>query len=153
MPGHSRAAQVDPKPVLSSRRERGLLYVSRRLGLLRLAAFASLVPLAVCLVLLVLAPRAEWERAPFGHVAWWVFPAAVTALTSLLPAAMLWMHDRYVTRVVFESDGRLRVTTFVFWGQRTRRYKSEEIAARRFLLDRSGTAPLGFDTLAALGFR
>ena len=140
-------------PALSFRRERGLLYVSRRLWVLRLAAFASVVPLAVCLVLLLVAPRAEWERAPFGHVAWWVFPAAITALTLLLPVAMLWLHDRYVTRVVFEPDGRLRVTTFVLWGQRTQRYKSEEVVARRFLLDRSGTAPMGFDTLKALGFR
>jgi hypothetical protein len=140
-------------PALSFRRERGLLYVSRRVWLLRLAALASVVPLAVCLCLLVLAPQAEWARAPFGHVAWWLFPAAVTVLTLLLPAAMLSVHDRYVTRVVFEPDGRLRVTTFVLWGQRTQRYKTDEIVARRFLLDRSGTAPMGFDTLGALGFR
>lgn len=139
-------------PALSLRRERGLLYVSRRLRLLRLAEFASAVPLAVCLGLLVLAPQAEWERAPLGEVAWWLFPAGVILLTLVLPCTMLWVHDRYVTRVVFESDGRLRVTTFVLWGQRTQRYKAEEIPQRRFLLDRCGTAPMGFDILKALGF-
>jgi len=153
LPAHGQGRGASTAPGIFVRRERGLLYVSDRLWLLRLAGFASMVPLTVGVGLLTLAPRSEWERAPFGHVAWWLFPAGVIALTLLLPGAMLWVHDRYVTRVVFESDGRLRVTTFVLWGQRTRRYKAEEVAARRFLLDRSGTAPMGFDTLAALGFR
>lgn len=140
-------------PALSLRRERGLLYVSRRLWLIRLAELASVVPLVVCLWLLAVAPQAEWRHAPLGQIAWWLFPSVVIVLTLLLPCAMLWVHDRYVTRVVFEPDGRLRVTTFVLWGQRTERYKAEEIPHRRFLLDRCGTAPMGFDTLAALGFR
>ena len=77
----------------------------------------------------------------------------IIALATLLPALLFAVHGRYVTRVVLEPDGRLSVTTFLVWGERTEKLRAENIAARRFWLDRAGDAPLGFETLGVLGFR
>jgi hypothetical protein len=138
-------------PERNPRRDRGLIYLSPHLWKLRLATLACAVPAAACVWLLSVGP-AVWPGGS-GDSAGWLYPALLTGLLLLLPAALLVVHGRYVTRVVLEFDGRLSVTTFVLWGERTEKLRAQEVSARRFWLDRDGDAPLGFETLAVLGFR
>lgn len=135
-------------PATSSSRDRGLIYVSPNQWKLRIATLACVIPLVGFARILSWGP-AVWP----GTVAAWAIPALLAALAVLLPALLFAVHGRYVTRVVLEFDGRLSVTTFLLWGERTEKLRAENIAARRFWLDRTGDAPLGFETLGVLGFR
>jgi hypothetical protein len=138
-------------PERNPRSDRGLIYLSPHLWKLRLATLVSLIPAAACVWLLSAGP-AEWPAAT-GHSSGWLYPMLLVGVLLLLPAALLVIHGRYVTRVVLEFDGCLSVTTFVLWGERTEKLKTRDVSTRRFWLDRDGDAPLGFETLAVLGFR
>ncbi|MGH8018558.1 MAG: hypothetical protein ACREIA_09745 [Opitutaceae bacterium] len=97
----------------------GVLYHSRREGRLRLLTLCcfAVVPLVAWPVLR--APRAEWEQA-LGPALWWLFPSAFIALSLALPAAMFFLHDRYVLRLEAAAGGGMRLVTFLVWGRRTR---------------------------------
>jgi hypothetical protein len=138
-------------PERNPRRDRGLIYISPHLWKLRLATLACAVPAAACVWLLSVGPSV-WPGVTEGRGGW-IYPALLMGLPFLLPAALLAVHGRYVTRVVLEFDGRLSVSTFVLWGERTEKLKAQDVATRRFWLDRDGDAPLGFETLGVLGFR
>jgi hypothetical protein len=140
-------------PARYSPGDRGTIYVTSTPWKLRLVSIVSWLPAIICAWLVCRAPREEWAGAPLGGIAWWMLPALLLGLSLLLPAGLIPLHGRYVTRIVLERDGRLRVTTFLVWGQRTERLWREEVAPRRFRLDRAGEAPLGFEVLGALGFR
>jgi hypothetical protein len=135
-------------PALSSNRDRGLIYLSANQWKLRIATLVCAIPIAGCVRIVGLGPSV-WPASAGA----WIFPALMIALATLLPALLFAVHGRYVTRIVLESDGRLSVTTFLVWGERTEKLRAENIAVRRFWLDRTGDAPLGFETLGVLGFR
>lgn len=127
--------------------ERGLLYVSRQEVWVRLLIASGGLLAAASAWLLVLPP---WSFAR-GSAAVWALPVLFAVLLLTIPALVLLFHDRYVLRIVIEADGRLRITTLLLWGRRTHWLRPREIVPHRFLLVRSGLAPLGFDTLAGLG--
>jgi len=139
-------------PARNVRSDRGTIYLAQTGGRLRLVTLACWAPVGICAWLVTFMPRETWARAALGDVAWWILPAMLLALSLLLPAALIPWHGRRVMRVVLERDGQLRVTTFRMWGRRTERLRPQEIAARRFRLDRAGEAPLGFEALVVLGF-
>lgn len=139
-------------PAQYSPNARGTIYAGSTLWKLRFVSVASWLPAVICVWFVSRAPREEWVGAPLGGIAWWLLPAILLGFTLLLPAALLPLHGRYVTRIALERDGRLRVTTFLVWGLRTEKLRPEEVAPRRFRIDRTGEAPLGFEVLGTLGF-
>jgi hypothetical protein len=139
-------------PARNVRSARGTIYLAQTEGKLRLVTLACWAPVAICAWLVTVTPREAWARAALGDVAWWILPAILLVLALLLPVALIPWHGRRVMRVVLERDGQLRVTTFRMWGPRTEKLQPQEIAARRFRLDRAGEAPLGFEALVVLGF-
>lgn len=129
--------------------------------------------------LLSLGTRAEWSPEVPG-LPWLVLPVGLMAISLVMPAAILWLHDRYGLRA--ERDERtVYLTTFLIWGQRNRAMdvsafrhaKSAMIldgeyggdgslvvrapalrihlaSGDRRIFDSSGDAPLGWDALDAL---
>ena len=154
-----------------------LLFNSPRRGVLHAVSAVAFLPVPVTLWLIARAPRTEWE-ALFGPTWWWLVPAGLIGLTLILPAAMFWLHDRYVLRI--ERGGEIiRLTTFLLWGKRVRELPLEYFAAtegryiegksdygsvsvnapyllttmrdgRRLILDTTGEAPVGWQVLYRL---
>ena len=82
---------------------------------------AKAVPAALIAVWLIsLAPRSEWESSPFGPAAWWLMPALLVAISCILPAALFFLHGRYVLELKRAPDGGWVLTTFLVWGRRRR---------------------------------
>ena len=175
-----RVSHSRPAPSLAPPRgPTALLFASGRELLLRLVTLVCFAPVPLTIWLLSLAPRAEWEAA-LGPGAWWVGPASLVALSLVLPGALLWLHDRYVLRLVRCSEG-LRLTTFLVWGRRTRVLAASELKSaavqfaegrlatgvapvvnapslqlqlpggRRLIFDAQGDAPEGWEAIYALG--
>lgn len=154
-----------------------LLFNSSKRAVLHAVSAVAFVPAPVIAWLIVRAPRTEWE-ALFGATWWWLVPAGLIGLALVLPAAMFWLHDRYVLRL--ERSGEvIRLTTFLLWGRRVRElplaffaaaegryiegksdYGSVSVNApywltrlrdgRRLILDATGDAPEGWQVLRRL---
>ena len=139
-------------PASNPKYVRGTIYVSGTEWKLRLVSVVCWIPAGICAWLVPLAPHEEWAAAPLGSIAWWLLPAILMVLSLSLTVVLIPVHGRYVLQVVLEPDGRLRVTTFLVWGRQTETLRPDEIAARRFLLDRTADAPLGLEALETLGF-
>lgn len=97
-----------------------LLYRSSQEIMLRVTTVVCLAPVPGVAWLIARAPRAEWEKTPFGPNLWWLIPAGLMLLSLVLPAAVAWLHDRYALRLERTPDGRLMLVTFLLWGRRTR---------------------------------
>jgi hypothetical protein len=132
----SHAEQVDESTVKQTQKnEAGVLYISPREGLLRWITGVCVVPVPLVVWLVSLAPRAEWETTPLGAAAWWVLPAGLIALSGVMPAAMFFLHGRYVLRLERGVDDELRLTTFLVWGRRTVVFTQGSLAGARMAHD------------------
>jgi hypothetical protein len=95
-----------------------LLFHSARATTLHVVGVVCALPVPLTAWLLTRTPRTEWAEQT-GPTWWWIIPAALIAVGLVLPAAMLWLHDRYVLRLERTGD-TIRLTTFLLWGQRIR---------------------------------
>lgn len=98
--------------------DRELLFVSRRIFLLRAVTGLLIGQIALVAWLVSLAPAAEWRRT-LGETFWWAVPAALVGLSLVLPLALCWLHDRYVLQLETTADA-VCLTTFLLWGSRDR---------------------------------
>ena len=148
--------------------------------MLRFVTLVSIAPIPLTVWLVALAPRAEWENTRLGAGAWWILPAGLIALSCVLPAALFFLHGRYVLSLAEDEKGGLRLVTFLVWGRRTTimpatllrgattRHDEGRLVTgvsvsvnapsttlvardgRRLIFDRQGEAPAGWDAIERL---
>jgi hypothetical protein len=111
-----RARNLDPTRVISPGRH--LLFVSKRVFLLRAITLLLLAQVVLVCWLVSLAPQVEW-RAVLGETFWWALPAGLVGLSLILPLSLFWLHDRYALRLEVTPNA-ICITTFLVWGQRMR---------------------------------
>jgi hypothetical protein len=97
-----------------------VVFVSGRVALLRAITWLMVVQIGGIAWLLSLAPKSEWEVA-LGEDLWWTVPAGLIAFGLVLPAAVIWLHDRYVVRMEV-AGGTVVIQTFLLWGTRRREW-------------------------------
>ncbi|WP_438481229.1 hypothetical protein [Oleiharenicola lentus] len=131
-------------------------YVSPREPRLRLAILAGFSPVPITLWLIARAPLEIWHE-PFGEKLWWLLPAGLILISTVMPWVVSLLHDRYVLRLERTSDGRWLLTTLLLWGLRTRELSSHDFertgnqvrlrGAQRLIFDQQGEAPQGWDEM------
>lgn len=88
------------------------------------------VLLTFWLMTLPMPPGKDLDSTPVGPSVWLLVPVLLLlgALILAMPAAMAFLHDRYVLRLERTEAGLWRVTTWLHWGRRVREFSSAELA-------------------------
>lgn len=104
-----------------------VLFVSKRIFLLRGITALLVGQVALVCWLVSLAPEAEWRDA-LGETFWWMLPAGLIGLSLILPLSLFWLHGRYVLRLEMAEDNVL-ITTFLLWGRRKQVWDRHRLSA------------------------
>lgn len=126
-----------------------VLYVSPRLRLLRAVSLFAFLVAGAAIWAVTVPSKLEWAEG-LGPDFWWMVPGALIALSLVLPAALAWLHGRYVLELVTDGE-RVHARLFLLWGSRTRTLAVDALAGARVTGSVETAAPAWRARLSAVG--